>query len=206
MLFLWAVFAVCILLGSITTYGGENNRSSSIEGALVIYFSRTGNTEAMAREIAAKYDADIKTFRADEYSEDFSGSIKANIDAWNEQRLSIIEPETIDLSPYELIFLGSPIWWYRPAVPLWTFVEKNDFQGKRIVLFNTFNSQFKADNIVEFQKLVEQKGGAFLDHIYVRRGRVYNQIDREELLTQVRDLLRKSESKWHSDFRTRVDG
>ena len=164
--------------------------------ALVIYFSHTGNTEAMAREIAARYQADIKNFRADEYSEDFSGSVKANRDAWNEKRFSVIDPETIDLSPNILIFLGSPIGWYRPAVLLWGFVEKNNFQGKNVILFNTFNSQFKAENIAEFQMLLGQKGGVFLDHICVRRGRVYNQIDREELLTQIRELLANRESKW----------
>ncbi|MCP4010400.1 MAG: flavodoxin/nitric oxide synthase [Proteobacteria bacterium] len=193
-LFLRVLVTVCVLLGPINTIGAEN--SSGMDKALVIYFSRTGNTEAMAREIASRYQADIKNFRADEYSEDFSGSIKANMDAWNEKRVSVIDPETIDLRPYKLIFLGSPIWWYRPAVPLWSFVEKNDFQGKNVVLFNTFNSQFKAENIAKFQALVEQKGGVFLDHIYVRRGRVYNQIDREELLAQVRGLLASRESKW----------
>jgi hypothetical protein len=40
---------------------------------------------------------------------------------------------------FNLIILGSPIWYFRPAQPLWTFVEKNNFQGKAVVLFNTFN-------------------------------------------------------------------
>ena len=129
------------------------------------------------------------------------GSVIANIDAWNEQRASVIHPEMMDLSTYKPIYLGSPIWRYRPAVPLWTFVENNDFQDKQIVLFNTFNSQFKAENIAEFQKLVEQKGGVFLDHIYIRRGRVCNQIDREELLKQVRELLAIRERNWVEGLR-----
>jgi hypothetical protein len=97
---------------------------------------------------------------------------------------------------YQLIFLGSPIWWYQPAVPLWTFVEKNEFHGKQIVLFNTYNSQFKKEYIDEFEQLVTQKGGVFVDHISVRRGRNFNQIDKNELIRQVQQLLIDRENNW----------
>ena len=202
---LLVLLAICILLAPIDTFGEQSisqrvepgmRNSNSSANALVIYFSRTGNTQAMAMEIASRYQADLKNIKADDYSDDFTGSIKANIDAWNNERISVINPESIDMARYHVIFLGSPIWWYRPAVPLWTFVEKNDFQDKSVVLFNTFNSQFKAEYIEEFQKLVEEKGGDFLDHIYVRRGRIYDQIDRNELIMQVRKLLNDRESKW----------
>ncbi len=203
--FLLVLVSICVLSSPTATFGEEitnhkvepgarNNNSSA--NALVIYFSRTGNTEAVAIEIATRYQADLVNLKADDYDDDLSGSIKANIDAWKNERISVINPEVLDMAPYNIIFLGSPIWWYRPAVPLWTFVEKNNFQGKSIVLFNTFNSRFKAAYIEEFQKLVEKKGGRFLDHIYVRRGRIYDQIDRNELIKQFRILLKNRESKW----------
>ncbi len=50
---------------------GSNN-------VLVIYFSRTGNTEIMATEIAARYQAGLVNIKAAEYSDGFGGSIKAN--------------------------------------------------------------------------------------------------------------------------------
>jgi flavodoxin len=164
---------------------------------LVLYYSRSGKTEAMAREIARKFQADIVNIKAETYGQGVSGILKANRDAWN-KRTAVIEPETIDISNYRLIFLGSPIWWYRPAPPLWTFVEKNDFQGKAVVLFNTFNSRFKPEEIQEFQELVENKGGRFLDHIYVRRGRIYNQLSGSELIEEVQKLLEDRESEWRS--------
>lgn len=162
---------------------------------LVLYYTRSGKTEAMAREIARKFQADIVNIKAETYSQGVSGILNANRDAWN-KKAAVIEPETIDMSNYRLIFLGSPIWWYRPAPPLWTFVEKNDFQGKAVVLFNTFNSRFKPEEIQEFQKLVENKGGRFLDHIYVRRGRIYNQLSGSELIEEVQKLLEDREGEW----------
>jgi len=165
--------------------------------ALVIYYSRSGNTESMAREIARKFQADIVKIAAKSYTLDFKGWINANIDAWN-QNPADIDPETIDLSNYSLIILGSPIWYFRPATPLWTFVEKNNFQGRAVALFNTFNSRFKSEEIQEFQELIENKGGRFLDHIYVRRGRIYNQIRGSKLIKNTQELLNTRIDNWRS--------
>lgn len=200
-LYLLMLITVGILFVPKDAYADQSTEAAEIDKnklpkSLVIYFSRSGNTEAMAMQIASRYQADIKNIRADDYSDDFSGSIKANIDAWTNERISVINPETVDMTDYRMIFLGSPIWWFRPAVPLWTFVGKNNFKGKKVVLFNTFNSRFKAENIEKFKKLLEQKGGDFLDHIYIRRGRVYDQIDSIEQIAQVRKLLISRERQW----------
>ena len=54
---------------------------------------------------------------------------------------AVIAPQTIDLSGHDVIYLGSPIWLYSPAPPIWQFVQQNRFDGKRVVLLNTFNSR-----------------------------------------------------------------
>jgi flavodoxin len=170
---------------------------------LVLYYSLTRNTEIMAKAIASRYQADLVEIEAQEYSKDFLGSTRASVDAWTEERNSPIDPEIIDLSRYRFIFLGSPIWWYRPAVPLWTFVVKNNFQSQNIILFNTFNSRFKDKHINEFSDLVKSKGGNLGDHIFIRRGRWYNQLDQNELVEQIQTLIKSKETHW--DFRPRLD-
>ncbi len=162
---------------------------------LVVIYSSTGNTRAVANEIIQRFNADTVIIKTKEY-DGFFGGLGASSDAWNEVKITDIQPEIVDMSQYNLIFLGSPIWWYRPAVPLWTFVEKNNFENKKVVLFNTFNSRFEQPYIDEFKKLVEEKGGNFIDHIYVRRGRWYSQLDREELLLEFRKLLDARTEKW----------
>ena len=156
--------------------------------ALVVTYSYTGNTKAVADEIINRFKADPVTIMAKDY-DGFSGGMRASYDAWTEVILTTIEPETVDMSQYDLVFLGSPIWWYRPAVPLWTFVEKNDFTGKTVVLFNTFNSRFKSEYIEEFKSLVEKNGGQFTDHLYVKRGRWYAQLSKAELLEKFNTQL-----------------
>ncbi len=147
-------------------HAGENQPSQIAQGRkqliqkeendiLVLYYSLSGNTEIMAKAIASRYQADLIEIEAEEYSNDIIGRTRAWSDAWTEERNSTIDPGIIDLSRYRFIFLGSPIWWYRPAVPLWTFTEKNGFQGQEVVLFNTFNSRFKDKHINEFSDLVK---------------------------------------------------
>ncbi len=164
-------------------------------GVLVVYYSRSGNTEALAREIARKLAADIVRIESAAYSLDYKGWRRASKDAGSEV-LAQIKPEAVDMSRYRLVFLGSPIWWYRPAPPLWTFVEKNDFSGKPIILFNTFNSRFKPEKIQEFRRKIEEKGGKLVDHIYIRRGRVYYQKSGQELIREAQVLLDEKLGAW----------
>ena len=174
-------------------YDPKKNRNS---GVLVVYYSRSGNTEAMAREVARKFDADIIKIAAKRYSLNFKGWRNANNDAENKVTKVQIEPEVVDLEKYDLVFIGSPIWWYRPAPPLWTFVAMNDFNKKNVVLFNTFNSRFKSEEIEKFQKEIERRGGKLIDHIFIRRGRVYYQKSGEQLIEESQEILREKMEDW----------
>jgi flavodoxin len=196
---IYRLLLVVILTGTLvisagSVKSGETGESSA--KALVVIYSYTGNTKAVADEIIKRFKADTVIVKAEEY-DGSTGAMKANIDAWNEVMITHIKPETVDMSQYNLIFLGSPIWWYRPAVPLWTFVEKNNFKDKKVVLFNTFNSKFKSKYIEKFKKSVKEKNGIFYDHIYVRRGRWLFQLSREELLAKFNKILDAKEEKYN---------
>ena len=151
-------------------YSPKHDKDSTV---LVVYYSRSGNTEAMAREVARKFNADIVKIEAERYPLDYQGWRNAANDADDKVTMVQISPEIVDMSKYRLVFIGSPIWWYRPAPPLWAFVEKNDFKEKNVILFNTFNSRFKSEEIEKFRGEIEKKGGRLIDHIFIRRGRVY---------------------------------
>ena len=164
--------------------------------ALVVYYSRSGNTEAMAREVARKFNADIVKIEAPKYSLDYQGWRNAGKDADDKVTMVQITPETVDMRKYQLVFIGSPIWWYRPAPPLWTFAAKNDFKDKKVILFNTFNSRFKPEEIELFRKEIEKKGGRLIDHIFIRRGRVYYQKSGEQLIEESREIAEAKMKEW----------
>lgn len=58
-----------------------------------------------------------------------------------------ISPRTIDLTPFDTVWLGSPVWLFSPAPPIWAFVEHNRFDGQHMVLFNSFNSHIDDDHV-----------------------------------------------------------
>ena len=154
---------------------------------LVVYFSRSGNTELMAREIAKHFQASLVHLEAYDYRIGFRGWINALKDSQTQH--AVITPEKVDLSQYDLIFIGSPIWLYSPAPPVWQFVENNELADKKVILFNTFNSQFKQKYIDAFKEKVEANNGQFVKHLYVKRGRMTRQISLENMLRQVRKQL-----------------
>ena len=150
----------------------------------VIYYSRSGHSEAVAREIARLLNAPIARIAAD-YPLSFSGQGKALADA-SGKALPVIEVEPINLRPVQRVYLVSPTWLFRPATPLWAYVEQGDLAGKEVTLFTTGNSRFEQSKIDAFAKRVEARGGELVHHVFLRRGRIYWQKSREELLDVVR--------------------
>ncbi|MEJ2802542.1 hypothetical protein WAE61_11730 [Comamonadaceae bacterium PP-2] len=166
---------------------GEPNRKVA-----VVYYSRSGHSEAVAREVARRFNAPIARITAD-YPQDFDGQGQAIADA-KDKVLPAIAVEPIDLAPAERVYLVSPTWMFRPATPLWSYVERTDFAGKEVVLFTTGNSRFEPVEIDDFARRVEANGGRFDRHVFLQRGRIYWQMSREELLAATREALSASKT------------
>lgn len=162
---------------------GEPNRAVA-----VVYYSRSGHSEAVAREVARTFNAPIARISAD-YPLDFSGQGKAVSDA-TAGELPRIEVEPIDLDPVRRLFLVSPTWMFRPATPLWAYVEQTDLTGKEIALVMTGNSRFEQTEVDSFARRVEARGGRLIRHLFLRRGRIFWQKSREDLLAEARARIR----------------
>jgi len=165
----------------------KGGQSPSGSRAAVVYYSRSGNTALMARRIAERRHAMLYRLEAPEYQVGLLGWGRAMADARKHE--AVITPESIDLNDYDTVYLGSPIWLYSPAPPIWQFVEVNRFDNKDVVLFNTFNSQFKPEFIEAFRARVMERGARSFHHRYVRRGRMGGQLSTEELLRAVDDAF-----------------
>lgn len=148
----------------------------------VVVFSRSGNTGVLANHIARLEQADVYEITATDYALGIPGWISALKDA--RSNVAAISPAVIDLAQYKKVYLGSPIWLYSPAPPIWQFVKSNDFQHKEVVLFNTFNSKFEQHFIDDFAALVKAKGAGSFAHKYVKRGRMGDQISTEQMLSE----------------------
>jgi len=163
---------------------------------LVVVYSRTGNTMSAAKEVARFFDTDLLKIEAPQYARNMKGQLLASKDADKEVTTTPIEHDPVDLSRYDLIFLCSPTWWFRPAPPLWSFVENHDFAGKQVFLLMTGNSRLKDELTGKFGTLVEDKNGKFMETLFIQRGRIFWQKTPSEVNKEVRDALEARQSMW----------
>ena len=112
---------------------------------LVIFFSATGTTKAVAEKIAAITEAELYEIKAaQEYSDadlnwHDSGS-RTTIEQNDKSTRPEIGSEPISLTGYKTIYIGYPIWWGEEPRILDTFVEACDFDGITMIPFCTSSS------------------------------------------------------------------
>lgn len=105
---------------------------------LVVYFSYTGNTKMIANKIKEKLNCDsLEITTVIPYSEDYETVVNDEQNSEASEFLPEIQGINIDLSRYNEIILGTPVWWYRPAPAIRTFLTQNDLSGKTIKPFAT---------------------------------------------------------------------
>ena len=129
------LFAAALMLSACW---GQKNDSPKM---LVLYYSQTGVTEKVAREIADRLGADIEKIDAvDPYNGDFGATIACCQKEREEGILPEIQPLAADIAQYDVIFLGYPVWFGTFAPPIATLLGQIDLSGKKVVPFCTFGS------------------------------------------------------------------
>lgn len=107
---------------------------------LVVYYSLSGNTKAVAETIRDKTGADmfeIKTVSEIKQNPMLHLAVRDQLKTGKYPELA---GELPDFSKYDMIFVGAPVWWYTVATPALSFLERADFQGKAVVPFSTQGS------------------------------------------------------------------
>ena len=108
---------------------------------LVLYYSQTATTEALAQEIQSKLGADVeKIVVVDPYDGTFQETVERGMREKGEGVLPELQPLKLDPDDYDIIFLGYPIWFGTYAPPIAALLEQEDFAGKKVVPFCTFGS------------------------------------------------------------------
>lgn len=124
----------------------EETSADTAGKVLVVYFSATGTTKAVAETIAEVTDADIYEIVPKEpYTDADLDYDDPNTRATKEQNDPDIRPEFEDLNlkiddSYSAIFIGYPIWWGEEPRIMDTFVESYNFDGITVIPFCTSGS------------------------------------------------------------------
>ncbi len=133
---------------------------------LVAYFSASEVTAKVAGKLATALGADTYEIRPEvKYT-------KADLDWMDPKSRSSVEMNDksirpaiitgdVDMSGYDTVYLGFPIWWYVAPTVVNTFLEAYDFSGKKIVLFATAGSSGFGNTLAELQ--LSAPGAAFTE-------------------------------------------
>ena len=147
--------------------------------SVVLYFSATGTTKKIAERIADKSNSDIiEIVPKEEYkSEDlnYNSDCRAN----REQQDNKTRPEiknTIDLSKYDTIFLGYPIWWGTNPKIILTLLDTYDLTNKTIIPFCTSGSTGIEGSVNDLRN--------YNSKLNIKDGKRFNSSDSDEVIME----------------------
>lgn len=120
----------------IVTANEKNITAQSSGNILIVYFSWSGNTREIAREIQSQTGADIfEIVPVHPYSDDYNTVLmEAQEDQHNQARPELTG-HVDNMDEYDTILLGYPNWWASIPMPIASFLEEYDFSGKQIIPF-----------------------------------------------------------------------
>lgn len=153
---LTALILAAVLVLSLAACGTANNAATDTQPTnapasaspsgkvLVVYYSASGNTERVAKDIADAAGADLFEITPTEvYTDDdlnwrnSDSRVSREHDDESLRDVPLITTEVPDWDSYDTVFIGYPIWWGIAAWPVDNFVKANDFTGKTVIPFAT---------------------------------------------------------------------
>ena len=135
---------------------------------MVLYYSRTGKTAITANAIADKISADIIEIKDLKGRKGFIGYMKAALDA-RSMKTTPIEPNTVNVTDYDTIYLGSPVWAGKPAPAINTIIKNSEIRGKDVILFVTLGGNNYENVMDSMSKEVQAEGGNVIKTIAVTK-------------------------------------
>ncbi len=149
-----ALFSVaCASNNSTTSSNAQATPAAATSGStnalagkkiLVAYFSATNNTKQVAEELAKATGADLYRIEAAQpyAANPYDDSDRIKKEAYENLRPTVKNPlPKSEMAKYDVIFVGSPIWWHQPAMVVCTFLEGYDLSGKTVVPFFTYGAR-----------------------------------------------------------------
>lgn len=120
---------------------GEKHMQNEYK-SLVVYFSATGTTARVARMIADVTGGTLCALVPQQpyTSEDLNWNnrqSRSSVEMNNPQARPALTATDLDMSVYDIIFIGYPIWWNQAPRVVNTFIESHDLKGKTLVPFAT---------------------------------------------------------------------
>lgn len=151
-------------------------QTASGKKVLVAYFSHSGNTRDMARQIAEATGGDLfEIVPVEAYPTEYKAVVDQAKKEINANVRPALKGELPDVGAYDVIFVGSPCWWSTVAPPVATFLAGCDWSGKTVVPFMTHEGSRMGHSEDDIRKLCA--GATLFGGLPVRGGAVRSSQD-----------------------------
>jgi len=129
--------------------------------ALVVYYSRTGSTAKLARDIAARMGCDIDPIVDTVKRTGIIGWLKSGRGAMRKS-LTRLEPPKLDPAQYDLVIVGTPVWATSVSVPVRTYLQENKGKIGRVAFFLTAGGENVGPVLADMEAVCGKKPVATL--------------------------------------------
>lgn len=159
--------SVFIILLSVVLFACNSNKKSKEtkepeQKILIAYYSLSGNTKAVAEQIQAKFGGDLFEIQP---VTPYPNNEEEAIEIIGRQRDENIKPELSNkvgnMNEYNVVFIGTPIWFGTASLPIFSFVESYEFAGKTIIPFYTCGRGDEGTYVKDIQAICN--GATFLE-------------------------------------------
>jgi flavodoxin len=121
------------------TSGTSDSVSGSKRNSIVVFYSRTGNTKAVAKQIQQLTGSDIFQVETDKpYPEDYHKTTEVAKKELNNNARPSIKGKIENFNQYDIVYFGFPIWWGTYPMAMATFIDNYKLEGKTIIPFCTY--------------------------------------------------------------------
>ena len=146
--------------------GMVNAQENDMGKTLIVYYSLTGNTKTGCEVLQKELQVDILEIR----------DLVNRSGGWGFARSAFgsllglhtkIDPEQPDMSAYQNIIIASPIWTGKLSMAIRTFIDKNRFDNKKVILYTTTNAEEKEKYKEKNRNLLREKGGEVVGYFQI---------------------------------------
>ncbi|HMU35062.1 MAG TPA: flavodoxin [Pyrinomonadaceae bacterium] len=137
------LLSIILLIGLTSCYAQTSKQNEAVkppdkQNILIVYLSRTGNTEAVAKMIQKEVGGDLVSLEIETpYPKNFEAIVKKVVEENEKGFLPPLKTKIENIEKYNTIFLGFPTWGMQLPPPMKSFLNQYDVSGKTVIPFNT---------------------------------------------------------------------
>jgi len=163
---------------------------SSTRQVLVIYYSQTGKTKKLGQEIVKDFKAignEVKLASIEPVEEK---SYTTNVREARESVEVKIKPTVMDISGYDLICIGTPVWSSSPATPVNGYVASvTGIKGKKTACFATHGGGSATSTLEKLRAKLEGQGAVVIGSFGIDSTRPFSEDVRQAIKHFVKKLM-----------------